>query len=428
MPDLQVSDGLKSSSPPTGQTTAMNAILFHIKKLNWQRNYAMKYLRFWFAYTLNNFLSAPRKRPAPKAAEIKKILLIRNDLIGDMVATSGLIRNLAQAGYEVYVSSRKTALEIIRYNPYVAGTFEFDDQDARSFRRCLDNIGKQKFDLAFECRSNTWLSRHTAVFYRHVNSNILIGVNKKGVRAFNANIDHQISNLHVTQKLALLLDYLGVPNRDMSYDLFTNQEIDDFIAPQLPQTPYAVVNPFGSQLFRHFSHEQIAAIAARLHEAGYPVVLIGEPALIGGLDIPHAQVIRTRQLLDIVPIIRNAALVVTVDTSVTHIATAFAKHTLVFYRHDKEPQADTARLDLVARTKQQLMEQHNLAKLQLELGEKLPREELEKKTCVNSVYWGANNKNAKKILLDYGELRQLPIEELNRHMAAWLQELNNKPL
>lgn len=211
-------------------------------------------------------------------------------------------------------------------------------------------------------------------------------------------------------------------------DLFTSQDIEDFITPQLPPTPYAVVNPFGSQLFRHFSHEQIAAIAARLHEAGYPVVLIGEPALIGGLDIPHAQVIRTRQLLDIVPIIRNAALVVTVDTSVTHITTAFAKRTLVFYRYDKEPQADTGNPNLTTQTKRQLMEQHNLAKLQLKLGEKLPRAELEKKTCVNSVYWGANNKNAKKILLDYGELRQLPIEELNRHMAAWLQELNNKPL
>lgn len=354
----------------------MNKILFKIRELNWKRNYAVKYFRFWFSYTLSNTLSSLSKRPLPSPnAQIKKILLIRNDLIGDMVVTSGLIRNLAQAGYEVYVSSRKSSLEIIKYNPYVTGVFEYDDKNWKAFSQCLKNIGQHKFDLAFECRSNIGISIYTALFYNSIKSGILIGINKKGIRAFNANIDYEIDKLHVTEKLALLPRYLNIPNPDMSYDLFTNEDIENTITPQLPKRAYAVINPFGSKKPRHFTPQQIETISNRLNKSGYDVILIGEPNQVSTLNIPNTRVINTRQILDIIPIIRNADLVITVDTSIVHMASAFKKNELVFYLYDKANQlrhSEPAEYDIAAQTKQKIMEQCNLAKLRLELGENNP--------------------------------------------------------
>lgn len=124
-----------------------------LRELNCQRNRLFRIIKRKIS-PLNIIQYFYRSSPDYDLKHVKKILLIRNDLISDMVFTTGLIRNLAQAGYEIYVSSRPNALEIIKHNPYVQGTFAFDDSSWCNFYHFMKQICQHQFDLAIELRPN----------------------------------------------------------------------------------------------------------------------------------------------------------------------------------------------------------------------------------------------------------------------------------
>ena len=100
-----------------------------IKALNRKRNYAVKKMKILMRYKpaiwgVNIFKA---KRKTPSLNSVKKVLLVRNDLIGDMVITTPLIRNLSANGFEVYVASKSTSLCILENNPYIKDVFHYSD-------------------------------------------------------------------------------------------------------------------------------------------------------------------------------------------------------------------------------------------------------------------------------------------------------------
>lgn len=60
---------------------------------------------------------------------VRNVFVMRNDCIGDMIVTTPFIRSLSKAGYKVFVSSRKTSLEIINNNPYISQTLLYNDRN-----------------------------------------------------------------------------------------------------------------------------------------------------------------------------------------------------------------------------------------------------------------------------------------------------------
>lgn len=193
-----------------------------LRELNCQRNRLFRIIKRKIS-PLNIIQYFYRSSPDYDLKHVKKILLIRNDLISDMVFTTGLIRNLAQAGYEIYVSSRPNALEIIKHNPYVQGTFAFDDSSWCNFYHFMKQICQHQFDLAIELRPNfPFYKKKSHWFYVLLPSPILLGLNRPADTIFNATFTYTNLHLHVTELMKAFQQYLNVQQNDLHYEIFTS--------------------------------------------------------------------------------------------------------------------------------------------------------------------------------------------------------------
>jgi ADP-heptose:LPS heptosyltransferase len=139
-----------------------------------------------------------------------------------MIVTTGLIRNLHESGYDVYVSSRTFSLDIIKHNPYVKGTFIYDDSSFKHLYKSIKNVRKEKFDLAVEVRCNRMIHLSNIIFCSYVKTKILVGYNKSSLPSFNISIPYYQPNDHVTNQLLCFLNLLKIKNNDMQYQLFND--------------------------------------------------------------------------------------------------------------------------------------------------------------------------------------------------------------
>ncbi|MCO6524106.1 MAG: glycosyltransferase family 9 protein [Candidatus Schmidhempelia sp.] len=397
-----------------------------IRELNWKRNFATKRLRLRLRFSFYNLIKFLfiRRYKQYNLESIKKILIIRNDRIGDMVATTGLIRNLAISGYEVYVSSRKQSLAIIKHNPYVKGVFIYDDSNIKNLYKSIKEARKEKFDLAIETRFNRFLDIHNLVFCSFMRTNILAGFCKSNISSFNLSINYYHPNNHVTSQLIRILDLLDIRDKSVDYELFVSDDIknkaDSFLSNLNNKKKIVIFNPYGSQQERCMNDNHIKLLY-NLLEKTYQVILIGEAVKLNSLKLAdEVKTFNSTSVLDIIPLIEKADLVVSVDTAVVHIATCFNKKTLAFYINTvpKEPQ----------RSNKKAYYNYQLLILKAELEDYfqdknyINKHNPDRTILINHNVWSPNNKNAIQIILDFDPIRNTPnnileqktIEALNR--------------
>ena len=79
--------------------------------MNWKRNFITKKAKYLIYIKFLSFIVffLRKRKKIINDNKIKKVLVIRNDFIGDMIVTTPFLRYLSNAGYEVYVFSRKIA-------------------------------------------------------------------------------------------------------------------------------------------------------------------------------------------------------------------------------------------------------------------------------------------------------------------------------
>ena len=315
----------------------LNLIGYHMKfnfnyihELNWKRNFFSKKVKIFTKYFLK-YAIAIRGEKKFQPSSIKNVLIIRNDLIGDMIATTGLIRNLYLSGYNIYVSSKQQALEIIKHNPYIKSVITYNDDTIKNLIKTIWHTRKYKFDLAIECKPSQLFNIKNLIYYRLLRTRFLLGFNRNRFKIFTNSIYYDVSSNHITKQLEQILLSLEINDYDdLHYDLFINNEINTFSTNQLPTKPFIVLNPFGSHLHRCLNPNQIRNIIRILLKQDFYIILIDRNQTI---NINHDRVIlfNSRGILDIIPVIRNAYLVISVDTSIVHIASAFNKKSIVFY-------------------------------------------------------------------------------------------------
>jgi ADP-heptose:LPS heptosyltransferase len=78
-----------------------------------------------------------------------KILLLRQDHLGDLILTTPLIRSLAQAGHSVDVIAREKHLCILDYNPHITSKYAFEEITPtfpRGWRQLGSWMREQRYD------------------------------------------------------------------------------------------------------------------------------------------------------------------------------------------------------------------------------------------------------------------------------------------
>lgn len=377
------------------------SLKYKLKLWNYKRKFTYKKAKIFFYYLpLLAIDTIFARNPVSNLPKKGNILLIFNNVIGDTVVCTGLLRNLVELGYEVSVSSRKQSLDLLKYNPYIKETFLYNDNKITNFFYSLLLLRKKNFDLAIEVRIARKPSYKDLLYYALIKSPILIGCNKDMFKTFNVTIPCKLQQVHVIEPLRRILDIFGknITYRDMSYDLFFSQAEEDYVASQVSEKNFIIFNPLGSKNTHCLSPKQAQCIYDQLNILGYKIFITGEKEKLSILGFGESIIFQSRNIIDIIPLVKKAKLIVSVDTSIIHIATTFNKNTIAIYPHSSKvhiPSPPQSELDLIKYN-------YWLYYTQMEYGlYGIPVNKISNFFSIGTVFWHPNNPNSIQIVVDY---------------------------
>lgn len=386
-------------------------------------NKKRKLLTIFYGFSFLKFF-LPKKKPINDLSFVKKILIVRNDKLGDLIVTTGFIRELAKAGYEVYVSSERESLNIVKYDPNVKDVFIYQDNTLRQLYRSIKKIRREQFDAVIDLKFCRNVYKKNIFFCSFVKSPLLIGFNKSNIGSYNISLPYYESSAHVTTRLPLLLKLFNIQDYDLKYEIFTPQAIQDnvtsFVTESLDTNKkIAVVNPLGGNRSRWLTQAQLDQTLALLMPH-YQIVMIGQASQLQNFSWPESiPLFPSNNILEVVPLIEKADLIFTVDTSIVHIASAFSNKTIALYldlTHGKSPNPFRQAYQIkVAEYGAHLL--NSLAD-----GPYLKNNNCDESIPINHLNWSPNNPNAEQVIFPYRSFSDIPSDEFLSTITTVLKE------
>ncbi|WP_345947863.1 glycosyltransferase family 9 protein [Mucilaginibacter sp. PAMB04274] len=288
------------------------------------------------------------------ATEIKKIAVFRALQLGDMLCIIPAMRALRYAYPTAHITLMglpwaKSFTE--RFSSYFDDFIHFpgfpglpeQPFDAKETVAFLTGMQGQ-FDLLLQMQGNGTVinpmmelfgSRFTGGFYTPGD--------------FAANTDYYMPYPNYgpePERHVLLMEHLGIPAKGNELEFpLTEQDQADFDALQLPLEPgnYVCIHPGSRGAWRQWPTEHFATLADYCVEQGYTAVLTGTAgempiveSVIGNMKHPALNTAGTTALGAMGVLIKNARLLVSNCTGVSHMASAFQTPSIVISM-DGEP-------------------------------------------------------------------------------------------
>jgi ADP-heptose:LPS heptosyltransferase len=326
----------------------MSASLARTIELFWRQRVVYPSLRFFLRNTSIHLPIASNS--------FKRVLIIRNDRLGDMIATTPELRLLKRAFPTVFVGvlASPSNAALIRSNPYVDRVHVLRRGRLASLRD-LVRIRRERYDLVLDF-----------IFNRMTESGLLanvaaprstkIGAGDERYRPlFNALVPLQRYKYHMAR---VLMDYVqsvfGIVPSDSDLDMEIH--LDDRskavagaflalhgLAPRGSQgRRFIVVNGSAPERIRQMSDTQLGAILRHLSsDSTRPVVAISAPSdrdriarIVADIASDSCLLFPAQgnaSLLEVAALIGSAECVITPDTSIVHIASATRTPVLACY-------------------------------------------------------------------------------------------------
>lgn len=397
-----------------------------MSSFSWIIKFTRKKIKLYFFNLFNRILISffPKRKNIFDPANIKSILIARNDKIGDMVVTTPLIKSLAQAGYDVYVSSQQSSLEILKNNPYIKGTFSYNDYSYKDLFATIKKIRKHHFDLVIDTRPFYSFEMKKIIFCAFTKSTHLIGFNKSNIKSYNISIPYYDNNSHITNQLNKVYEYMNIKNFEKNYNLYISENntkhVDDFIS-EHNIDKFMIINPFGGAKKRELSQWQMEYLVSMLKKIkqNHTIIFIGEPNKLKNIDSNLGIKFQSKSILDVVALIKKASYVVTVDTSIVHITAAFNLPCLTIYSESMLfEKTDDINLTMRKKWKEYYRQACNsLVDKPYLKNNKLS---VELPYCYDQL-WSPNNPNAKQIVFYKSFLEKVDNQEFSQRILSCME-------
>lgn len=291
-------------------------------------------------------------------SQVKKILILRYDRIGDMIVTTPIFRKLKQVhpSVEIAVFASPTNAEIVRFNKNVNRVYVLHRNWWRLFQEVL-LARRESYDAVLNFVFNrTTSGALLANLIAPSGIKVGQGAEKYGFY-YNRLLTLPRATLHMTMILA---DYvhqtfgIAVKDEEMVFEIAIDPESQHYVnsflqrhglqerPSSLGRSRYVVFNPSAKESTRRLSYEQASTILTYLtEEKGLQTVVIVAPGDEGfrqrvmdtvNSDRSHAFPDDGRAtLLGIAALIQRARCVVTPETSIIHFASATRTPVLGFF-------------------------------------------------------------------------------------------------
>lgn len=251
---------------------------------------------------------------------MKHILVIRFSSIGDIVLSSPVVRQLKHEGYHVSVVTKKSFSSLWINNPYVDELILIDKLN----NEALTEIKNKKFDIVVDLHNNSWSKKIKSFLdietYTLSKSNV-----KKALLVWTKRKQFKVS--HIVDRYLETIEPLVKENDDFGLDFFEDDPSDKI--ENLIHTKYAVFVIGGQHQGKMMSKERMLELCQTL---SITLILLGGPDdSETGLFIQkntESNIINYAgqlSLMDSVNLIKNSIFVISHDTGLMHIASAYKK-------------------------------------------------------------------------------------------------------
>ncbi len=278
-----------------------------------------------------------------KDNSIKSILFLRYDgKIGDMIVNSLMFREIKKVypDIKIGVIARGAAIDIIRDNPNVDKIYEYY-KDRKKIKNLALKIKEEKYDLLIDF--SEMLRVNQMMLINLCGARINIGLDRKDWELFDLSIESGKDfkwTEHITKRYLAYLIKLGLKkeNIDISYDIYLEDEKKyEAFFNEIKESKKLILNPYGASKHKSFNVETLENIIDYLKDKDIAIILtyFGDKYKeLEFLEKKYKYVYipkKIESILDTAILIKKSDYVISPDTSIVHIASAFNKKMITVY-------------------------------------------------------------------------------------------------
>ena len=278
-----------------------------------------------------------------KDNSIKSILFLRYDgKIGDMIVNSLMFREIKKvySDIKIGVIARGTAIDIIKDNPNVDKIYKYY-KDRKKIKDLALKIKEEKYDLLIDF--SEMLRVNQMMLINLCRARINTGLDRKDWELFDLSIESGKDfkwTEHITKRYLAYLIKLGLKkeNINISYDIYLKDEKKyEVFFNEIKESKKLILNPYGASKHKSFSIETLENIITYLKDKDIAIILtyFGDKYKeLEFLEKKYKYVYipkKIESILDTAILIKKSDYVISPDTSIVHIASAFNKKMITVY-------------------------------------------------------------------------------------------------
>lgn len=275
----------------------------------------------------------------------KSILFIRNDAkLGDAIVSSGVLQKLKKYRPEIKIKVLTTSAMAPLFEEHFCIDQVVHLSKRPSYSEMKD-VCEQVGSVDVVVSLNLDMKMKDIYLLNQLRSKVNIGLDSD-LALVNLNISKQIECKHYADKFDYISSLLGI-----------DEPAENYIVPLVPSSmekaqnflsennidKFVLINPFGSGNERKLNKDSINKIISAIKEwdKSLSVVLLSSPdtrELLESMSLTNTAVHhfgQSESIYDAIAIVEKAKLVVSVDTSIVHIASGFNKKQIAIYKQDK---------------------------------------------------------------------------------------------
>ena len=278
-----------------------------------------------------------------KDNSIKSILFLRYDgKIGDMIVNSLMFREIKKVYpyIKIGVVARGAAIDIIRDNTNVDKIYEYY-KDRKKIKDSALKIKEEKYDLLIDF--SEMLRVNQMMLINLCGARINIGLDRKDWKLFDLSIESGKDfkwTEHITNRYLAYLIKIGLKKEsiNISYDIYLKDEIkyEDFFN-EIKESKKLILNPYGASKHKSFNIENLENIITYLKDKDIAIILVyfgDKYKELEFLEKKYKYVYipkKIESILDTAILIKKSDYIISPDTSIVHIASAFNKKMITIY-------------------------------------------------------------------------------------------------
>ena len=278
-----------------------------------------------------------------KDNSIKSILFLRYDgKIGDMIVNSLMFREIKKVYPDIRIGviARGAAIDIIKDNPNVDKIYEYY-KDRKKIKDLALKIKEEKYDLLIDF--SEMLRVNQMMLINLCGARINTGLDRKDWELFDLSIESGKDfkwTEHITKRYLAYLIKLGLKkeNIDISYDIYLEDEKKyEAFFNEIKESKKLILNPYGASKHKSFNVETLENIIDYLKDKDIAIILtyFGDKYKeLEFLEKKYKYVYipkKIESILDTAILIKKSDYVISPDTSIVHIASAFNKKMITVY-------------------------------------------------------------------------------------------------